>query len=153
MFVKSLKITDHHQFKDFELDLTYPKGHEKAGEPLDKVCIIGQSGTGKTTLLEEIASVGLRTSVKKEFRSTKIIENPKININSLLDSEHQKSILPTNNPKTLDFVLLGMNNINFSGHYDAPKKIASIYGFASTRVLSLDINNYRDNVLSRVCVK
>jgi len=37
-----------------ELDLTYPKGHEKAGEPLDKICIIGQSGTGKTNLLDII---------------------------------------------------------------------------------------------------
>ena len=51
MKVRSLYIKDHQQFKDFSLDLTYPKGHAKAGQPLDKVCIIGQSGTGKTTLL------------------------------------------------------------------------------------------------------
>ena len=52
MKVKSLFIKDYKQFKDFELDLTYPKGHRKEGQPLDKVCIIGQSGTGKTTLLK-----------------------------------------------------------------------------------------------------
>ncbi|HAK78517.1 MAG TPA: hypothetical protein DCM71_16795 [Runella sp.] len=51
MKVKSLSIKDFNQFKDFELDLTYPAGHPKAGLPLDKVCIIGQSGTGKTSLL------------------------------------------------------------------------------------------------------
>jgi ABC-type lipoprotein export system ATPase subunit len=51
MKVKSLFIKDYNQFKDFELDLTYPAGHPKAGQPLDKVCIIGQSGTGKTSLL------------------------------------------------------------------------------------------------------
>ena len=51
MKVKSLFIKDFNQFKDFELDLTYPAGHAKAGLPLDKVCIIGQSGTGKTSLL------------------------------------------------------------------------------------------------------
>lgn len=51
MKVKSLSVKDFNQFKDFELDLTYPAGHAKAGLPLDKVCIIGQSGTGKTSLL------------------------------------------------------------------------------------------------------
>ncbi len=54
MKVKSLFIKDYNQFKDFELDLTYPAGHPKAGQPLDKVCIIGQSGTGKTTLLDKL---------------------------------------------------------------------------------------------------
>lgn len=51
MKIKSLNIADFNQFQNFSLDLTYPAGHEKAGEPLDKVCIIGQSGTGKTSLL------------------------------------------------------------------------------------------------------
>lgn len=52
MKITKLEIKDFHQFKDFELDLTFPLGHEKEGQPLDKVCIIGQSGTGKTTLIE-----------------------------------------------------------------------------------------------------
>ena len=54
MKVKELYIKNYHQFEDFKLDLTYPAGHEKAGLPLDKVCFIGQSGTGKTSLLEMI---------------------------------------------------------------------------------------------------
>ena len=54
MKVKELYIKKYHQFEDFKLDLTYPEGHEKAGQPLDKVCFIGQSGTGKTSLLEMI---------------------------------------------------------------------------------------------------
>lgn len=54
MKISKIEIKDFHQFKDFTLDLTYPKGHEKEGKPLDKVCFIGQSGTGKTTLLELI---------------------------------------------------------------------------------------------------
>jgi ABC-type lipoprotein export system ATPase subunit len=54
MKITKIKIEGFHQFKDIEIDLTYPKGHKKAGEPLDKVCIIGQSGTGKTTLLKII---------------------------------------------------------------------------------------------------
>ena len=51
MKIKEIYIKDFRQFKNFTLDLTYPKGHVKAGLPLDKVCIIGQSGTGKTNLL------------------------------------------------------------------------------------------------------
>ncbi|WPQ61752.1 hypothetical protein SIO70_25660 [Chitinophaga sancti] len=39
------------------LDLMYPAGHEKAGKPLDKVFIIGQSGTGKTTLLKLLSVI------------------------------------------------------------------------------------------------
>ncbi|MCU0324013.1 MAG: AAA family ATPase [Spirosomaceae bacterium] len=54
MKISKIEIKDFHQFKDFTLDLTYPKGHEKEGQPLNKVCFIGQSGTGKTTLLELI---------------------------------------------------------------------------------------------------
>ena len=54
MKVSRIEIKDFQQFKDFELDLTYPEGHPKAGQPLDKVCFIGQSGTGKTTILRLI---------------------------------------------------------------------------------------------------
>ena len=52
MKVKKLYIKKYHQFEDFKLNLTYPRGHKFAGQPLNKVCFIGQSGTGKTTLLE-----------------------------------------------------------------------------------------------------
>lgn len=47
-------ISNHLQFKNFELDLTYPEGHPRSGEPLDKVCLIGRNGTGKSTLLSYI---------------------------------------------------------------------------------------------------
>ena len=54
MKISHLEIKNFKQFKDLSLDLTYPKGHEKEGKPLDKICIIGQSGTGKTNLLDII---------------------------------------------------------------------------------------------------
>ena len=47
MKICSLNIVNYKQFKDLKLDLTYPLGHKKEGKPLDKICIIGQSGTGK----------------------------------------------------------------------------------------------------------
>ncbi len=54
MKITKIHLKDFHQFKDLTIDLTYPKGHEKEGQPLDKVCFIGQSGTGKTSLIELI---------------------------------------------------------------------------------------------------
>jgi len=51
MRIGKIEITNYHQFKALTLDLTYPKGHAKADQCLDKVCFIGQSGTGKTSLL------------------------------------------------------------------------------------------------------
>jgi len=54
MKIEYLEIKSYKQFSDLRLDLTYPIGHEKEGKPLDKICIIGQSGTGKTNLLEMI---------------------------------------------------------------------------------------------------
>lgn len=57
MKIKHLHIKKFHQFRDFKLDLTYPAGlGDKSGQLLDKVCIVGQSGTGKTTLLKLIKS-------------------------------------------------------------------------------------------------
>jgi len=54
MKISNLTIKNYKQFQDLTLNLTYPKGHKKEGQPLDKICIIGQSGTGKTNLLEII---------------------------------------------------------------------------------------------------
>lgn len=80
MKITKISIKDFHQFKDLEIDLTYPKGHKKAGEPLDKVCIIGQSGTGKTTLLKIIGghtfTIGsLFSEYKREdFKNIKVFK-------------------------------------------------------------------------------
>jgi ABC-type lipoprotein export system ATPase subunit len=57
MKITKIIIPEYRQFKNFELDLTYPEGHAKAGQPLEKVCFIGQSGTGKTTLLNIVRAL------------------------------------------------------------------------------------------------
>lgn len=48
-FMKILKliIPNFQQFRNFELDLTHPE----TGEALEKVCLIGTNGTGKSTIL------------------------------------------------------------------------------------------------------
>lgn len=54
MKISKIELIDYQQFKNVELNLTYPLGHKKVGKPLDKICFIGQSGTGKTTVLRLI---------------------------------------------------------------------------------------------------
>jgi predicted ATP-dependent endonuclease of OLD family len=54
MKISQIDIKDYNQFKNLTLDFTYPKGHQKEGKPLDKICFLGQSGTGKTSLLNVI---------------------------------------------------------------------------------------------------
>ena len=54
MKLKKIQIKSYAHLKDLELDFTYQSG-ERKGEALDKICFIGQSGTGKTTILNLIA--------------------------------------------------------------------------------------------------
>jgi len=68
MKIEYLEIKNYKQFTDLTLDLTYPKGHEKEGQPLDKICIIGQSGTGKTNLLDIIKKSTIDFS--KQFKDS-----------------------------------------------------------------------------------
>ncbi len=72
--VSKIILKSYNHFKqNLEIDLTYPKGHEKVGQPLDKICIIGQSGTGKTTLLELIKNFTFLKN--KNTNITKVGEN------------------------------------------------------------------------------
>ena len=52
MKLKSLHIDSYRHLKNLSFDFTYPEGHPKVGQALEKICIIGQSATGKTGILE-----------------------------------------------------------------------------------------------------
>lgn len=114
MKISKIEIKDFHQFKDFNIDLTYPKGHTKEGQPLDKVCFIGQSGTGKTTLLELIPKHlhNYDTNLVKKINPDLLSENTNISITFGLDDKYCASLLfenlswrganPTFNGNTID---------------------------------------------------
>lgn len=78
MKIEKIEIKDYKQFKNLKLDLTYPKGHKKAGKPLDKICIIGQSGVGKTNLLEIIRAKLYTNSVKAKIIQEKNSDSEEI---------------------------------------------------------------------------
>lgn len=54
MKLKNLHIDSYRHLENIIFDFSYPEGHAKAGKPLEKICIIGQSATGKTSILESI---------------------------------------------------------------------------------------------------
>ncbi|WP_219634555.1 hypothetical protein, partial [Flavobacterium chungangense] len=53
MKISKLHIDKFRHLENLDFDFTYQSG-ERKGEPLDKICFIGQSATGKTGLLELI---------------------------------------------------------------------------------------------------
>lgn len=57
MKISKLHIKQFRHLENLDFDFTYPEDFhivEKRGKPLDKICFIGQSATGKTGLLELI---------------------------------------------------------------------------------------------------
>ncbi len=57
MKILNLHIDQFRHLENLDFDFTYPEDFhidEKRGKPLDKICFIGQSATGKTGLLETI---------------------------------------------------------------------------------------------------
>ena len=109
MKICNLNINNYKQFKNLDLDLTYPKGHKKEGQPLDKICIIGQSGTGKTNLLNIIKKSVLDFSEHKHsykpFKqfNANTSENKYITSNFITKSNLQIKTLFTENSSEIDF--------------------------------------------------
>lgn len=59
MKISKLHIDSFRHLENLDFDFTYPEDFhiaEKQGKPLDKICFIGQSATGKTSLLELITN-------------------------------------------------------------------------------------------------
>jgi predicted ATP-dependent endonuclease of OLD family len=58
MKISKLHIDNYRHLENLTFDFTYQSG-ERKGLPLDKICFIGQSATGKTSLLELIYEYNL----------------------------------------------------------------------------------------------
>jgi ABC-type polar amino acid transport system ATPase subunit len=56
MKISKLNIEQYKHLENLDFDFTYQTGKRK-GQPLDKICFIGQSATGKTNLLELLFSL------------------------------------------------------------------------------------------------
>ncbi|WP_423740553.1 AAA family ATPase [Flavobacterium columnare] len=102
MKISKLYIDEYKHLKDLDFDFTYPMDfHDetKRGKPLDKICFIGQSGTGKTNILDilnnELFKVSDENSNKldKNFSSLKCKTNIVINQHKSIVVENDKNTL------------------------------------------------------------
>jgi len=125
MRLKQIEIKDYKQFEHLVLNLTYPEGHTNArplklGDSLDKVCIIGDNGTGKTTILKLIRDFYMRkhqleqrhiyTDGSNIFTTSGAPQIERVlyfptgpdltNIDSIIESRH---VLDLNNKRIHDF--------------------------------------------------
>jgi hypothetical protein len=91
MKLTKIHIDSHFHLEDLSFDFVYPEGHPKAGHPLEKICIVGQSATGKTKILELI-----KTSIEK-LDSLEVVND--------------EFLYPASGDKDVEFTLNG--NINY----------------------------------------
>ncbi len=95
MKLKSLHIDSYRHLENLHFDFTYPDGHAKAGQPLEKICIIGQSATGKTSLLELVKDSFLKLNSLETVDDKYLIDHPNhfyefnhnIHFQALIDDE------------------------------------------------------------------
>ena len=102
-----IRLKNFRQFKDIELNLTTPEGEERFGQPLEKVCLIGQSGTGKTTLLNLIRYFILSEPSKLAYQILDIEDNAEIEIEYLIPEFVRVLIFykKTNDKPTLTYTI------------------------------------------------
>ncbi len=74
MKLLKIHIDSYFHLQDISFDFTYPEGHKKAGKPLDKICIIGQSATGKTSTLEIIKKAILEIESQELINGTHLFK-------------------------------------------------------------------------------
>lgn len=89
MKISKLNIESYRHLENLNFDFTYQTG-ERKGQPLDKICFIGQSATGKTGLLElvyEYITSLLNNNFREKFLS-EMKERFNGEINFLINEEN-----------------------------------------------------------------
>ena len=76
MKISKLNIESYRHLENLNFDFTYQTGDRK-GQPLDKICFIGQSATGKTGLLELIYEETRRLQKASRYEDITESENLK----------------------------------------------------------------------------
>lgn len=150
MKISKLHIDSFRHLENLDFDFTYPEDfhiEEKRGKPLDKICFIGQSATGKTGLLELIKDQNFElqnTIFNKNgfFRDT--------NIETLLgeisvEFENKSIILSSRSLKVNDIELVEFNG---SGEYDNllnEEEKKSIFYFKANLISDKSIDVFTKN--------
>lgn len=133
MKISKLHIDQFRHLENLDFDFTYQTG-ERKGQPLDKICFIGQSATGKTGLLELINSAldaffDLRIINDQEIVDMGVFVPYKIELDFEADSikyKQKESSIEINNKKFTFF-----NKSYSGGSYDVIDFKNKIYHITS----------------------
>lgn len=141
MKFKQLDLRNYNQFKKLSLVLTYPEGHKKAGQPLDRICIIGQSGTGKTTLLSFINSLLSNKFISAiKYSATLEIDGKSYTERDLTSQQLPRISSMFNSPIPLAILLPAdflSNNMGVIGSRDFTTHSGNIYDFGKYNIKSI----------------
>ena len=102
MKISKLHIDTFRHLENLDFDFTYPinyKDKSKAGKPLDKICFIGQSATGKTGLLELIHNNIHFIQVSETINNTHYrgLPDSSIKLDGILEIDVNNSLLKLDN--------------------------------------------------------
>ena len=143
MKITKLYIHDFQQFRDFELDFTDPK----TGSPLERACLIGRNGTGKSTLLS-LMSFSLHGQPQRGVQGfpacfgVKIVDHPNSSWLTALSSDKSGChLLETSDNEFENHLHSGRATVQFSGYTSIafPSNLPfSMKRISSSRLESLD---------------
>jgi len=160
MKISRIYLRHFHQFKDFNIDLTYPKGHEKEGQPLNKICFIGQSGTGKTSLLELIPKFlrNYNTNLTSKSGEASLTKAGKVYLSFGLDNEYSTEIefITPKEPTSIGWAWGNRKHINLETDSDEFYKFFTNewYNKMATKLIyfpaniNFDIDETTDNLIN-----
>lgn len=150
MKISKLHIGQFRHLENLEFDFTYQSG-ERKGQPLDKICFIGQSATGKTSLLELIYDRINSLDDLKIIRPNQIIAfGPYLKLNVELDFKlNQKKYKHHKSGVCIDNEKFEIYEGSFSGSYQNlinTQKEKIIY-IAAEILSKQNINLFEDDVI------
>jgi len=149
--ITCIRLKNFQQFENLEIDLTIPAGFENAGNPIEKACFLGQSGTGKTTLLNLIRYFSMSKDSKVTFPLLDMDMKTEIEIEYLIPEFVKVSILYKN--KELTYTIKEKLNALAENEFDNQlneflKQIKHrlIY-FPSDVIIKLDTTNNKPDTI------
>jgi hypothetical protein len=151
MKVSRLEIENFRHLENLNFDFTYQSGPKK-GKPLDKICFIGQSATGKTSLLELIKMYRTNpVDLKNQGSLTFSSDGFKITYkNGISSSIYRKSDLMNIFLKTKLYYFSSdqLSPDNFNNITNNPIKENDITILLATKILNSLVNRF-DELISR----
>lgn len=153
MKISKLHIDQFRHLENLDFDFTYPEDfhdESKRGKPLDKICFIGQSATGKTSLLELV-----NKEINSFFDLRIINENEILSVGDFnnfgvqFDFEANSNLYKKNNTKITinnkDFILYtGSYN---GGGKDVLNHTNNLYYFTTEILSSQNINFFEEKTI------